>query len=214
MKINMCHLTFRTTYTSAVAPLLSLAMKLRNQSISDEEFASKTQETKEQIPKVMEAPSSHLGIRHIQNIFIEQEERLYHWADDRKCRAENNLSERDLRPTHRQTPQETSSSSDGDLRRSVQVFRRIREGKYLGRIPSPTAHPVSSDRTSTASPDINLRRVQSLFRHLGRIIPRPPTFETVQRFNRTDRKRAGGDHRQFTLLCWWRRRNVGYYDRS
>jgi hypothetical protein len=47
----------------------------------------------------MDAPSRHLGIRRIQEIFRANADRLYPWADDRRVPAENNLAERDLRPT-------------------------------------------------------------------------------------------------------------------
>jgi hypothetical protein len=40
-----------------------------------------------------------MGIRRIQGVFRENEERLYHWARDRMVPAENNLAERDLRPS-------------------------------------------------------------------------------------------------------------------
>jgi len=41
----------------------------------------------------------HLGIRRIQDIFQDHASRLYHWVDNRQVPAENNLAERDLRPT-------------------------------------------------------------------------------------------------------------------
>jgi transposase len=41
----------------------------------------------------------HLGIRRIQEIFQDNAPRLYHWVDKRQVPAENNLAERDLRPT-------------------------------------------------------------------------------------------------------------------
>jgi transposase len=44
-------------------------------------------------------PGTHLGIHRIQEIFRAHADRLYHWADDRRVPAENNLAERDLRPT-------------------------------------------------------------------------------------------------------------------
>jgi hypothetical protein len=47
----------------------------------------------------VESPAQHLGIRRIQDIFQENASRLYHWADSRSVPADNNLAERDLRPT-------------------------------------------------------------------------------------------------------------------
>jgi transposase len=88
-----------TAFVSTVAPQLALAMGLRAQPISDAEFARQAVALKAQIIASMDAPSHHLGIRRIQEIFRAHVDRLDHWADDRRVPAENNLAERDLRPT-------------------------------------------------------------------------------------------------------------------
>jgi transposase len=86
-------------FVSTVAPLLALAMGLRGQPISDAQFLLKASEVKGQIKAAMQTPAQHMGIRRIQDIFTEREGRLYHWADNREVPADNNLAERDLRPT-------------------------------------------------------------------------------------------------------------------
>jgi transposase len=86
-------------FVSTVAPLLALAMGLRGQPISDAQFLLKASEVKAQIRTAMEASAQHMGIRRIQDIFTEHGGRLYHWADNRQVPADNNLAERDLRPT-------------------------------------------------------------------------------------------------------------------
>jgi transposase len=86
-------------FVSTVAPLLALAMGLRGQPVSDAQFLSKASEVKAQIQAAMQAPAQHMGIRRIQDIFTEQKGRLYHWADNREVPADNNMAERDLRPT-------------------------------------------------------------------------------------------------------------------
>lgn len=86
-------------FVSVMAPLLTAAMNLRRQPISDNEYNTKAADIKAQIIAAVESPAIHLGIRHIQNIFHENTHRMYHWADDRRVPAENNLAERDLRPT-------------------------------------------------------------------------------------------------------------------
>lgn len=49
-------------------------------------------------PKASRRPAAwHTGVRRIQSIFRENEERLHSWARDRTVPAENNLAERDLR---------------------------------------------------------------------------------------------------------------------
>jgi len=87
------------TFVSTLAPLLSLAMGLRNQRLSDQEFLQKATQLKAEILEVVESDAQHLGIRRIQDLFRENQQRLYHWAQDRRIPAENNLAERDLRPT-------------------------------------------------------------------------------------------------------------------
>jgi transposase len=86
-------------FVSIMAPLLTTAMNLRSQPIPDEEYYAKAAGIKAQIIAAVEASAVHLGIQHIQNIFHENAHRLYHWVDNRRVPAENNLAERDLRPT-------------------------------------------------------------------------------------------------------------------
>lgn len=86
-------------FVSVMAPLLASAMKLRTQPIQDAEFYAKAAEIKAQIIAAVKTPAMHLGIRRIQDIFQDNAPRLYHWANDRQIPAENNLAERDLRPT-------------------------------------------------------------------------------------------------------------------
>jgi transposase len=86
-------------FVSTVAPHLALAMGRRAQPISDDEFSRQAVALNAQIMASMDAPAHHLGIRHIQEIFRAHADRLYHCADDRRVPAENNLAERDLRPT-------------------------------------------------------------------------------------------------------------------
>jgi hypothetical protein len=86
-------------FVSTFIPLLTLAMGLRNQRLSPAQFQRKATQVKSQIRAAVENPAQHLGIRRIQDIFRENDSRLYHWAEDRNVPAENNLAERDLRPT-------------------------------------------------------------------------------------------------------------------
>jgi transposase len=87
------------SFASVMVPLLTEAMQLRNQPITDEVFYAKAAEVKDQITAVVQAPAVHMGIRRIQDIFVENAHRMYRWAEDRRVPAENNLAERDLRPS-------------------------------------------------------------------------------------------------------------------
>lgn len=87
------------TFISVMVPLLTEAMQLRNQPITDEVFYDRAAEVKAGIIAAVASPAAHLGIRRIQDIFDENAHRMYHWTEDRRVPAENNLAERDLRPT-------------------------------------------------------------------------------------------------------------------
>ena len=87
------------TFVATLAPLLALAMKLRAQPIIDAQFYTKAARLKKQITEAANRPAHHFGIQRVQNIFRQNPERLYHWVKDRRVPADNNLAERDLRPT-------------------------------------------------------------------------------------------------------------------
>jgi transposase len=87
------------TFVSVVAPLLSLAMGLRGQPIKDDEFYTRAARLRADIKAAMAQPAKHAGIRRIQDIFTQHEPRMFQWADNRAVPADNNLAERDLRPS-------------------------------------------------------------------------------------------------------------------
>ena len=69
---------------------------------------------------VCRSPAHHLGIRAVQDIFTDHEDRLFHWVEDRRVPADNNRAERDLRPTVIARKVSFGSSSDaGAETRSV-----------------------------------------------------------------------------------------------
>lgn len=88
-----------TCFVGTFAPVLAEAMHLRNQSISDKEYYKKASLIKQKILEIINFPANDPGIKEIQIIFKENEERLYHWVTDRNVPAENNKAERELRPT-------------------------------------------------------------------------------------------------------------------
>jgi len=87
------------SFSHALAPLLSEAMGLRSSSISRAAFQRQARRVKQRILRVIQHPAQHPGIQRIQDIFRRNPRRLYHWAADRRIPAENNLAERDLRPS-------------------------------------------------------------------------------------------------------------------
>jgi transposase len=86
------------TFVAVFAPLLATAMHLRALPIPDAQFYEQATRVKTQIIEAVHAPAQHLAIGRIQEIFHDNQNRMYHWAQDRQIPADNNLSERDLRP--------------------------------------------------------------------------------------------------------------------
>ncbi len=87
------------TFVGVLAPLLATAMHLRSLPITDAEFYEQATKVKGQIMEVVHACAQHLALRRIQEIFHDNADRMYRWAEDRRVPADNNLAERDLRPT-------------------------------------------------------------------------------------------------------------------
>jgi len=85
-------------FVSELAPLLARAMRLPGKQLNRTQFLDQARQTRQEIKLAVHAPAQHPGIQRIQNIFREKAKRLYHWAKDPKIPADNNRSERELRP--------------------------------------------------------------------------------------------------------------------
>jgi len=108
------------SYVSVLIPLLAQAMHLRTQSLSDKKYYQQAQQIQNKIMEINQAPAQHLAIRAMQDLFNTNEHRLYHWVRDRRVPPDNNLAERDLRPTVIARKVSFGSSSDaGAKTRSV-----------------------------------------------------------------------------------------------
>jgi hypothetical protein len=78
---------------------LKSAMKLRKKGLEIADFRIQASEIKNKILNICRTRYNHLGIIRIQDIFLTKEDRLFLWVFHPKIPAENNLAERDLRPT-------------------------------------------------------------------------------------------------------------------
>jgi transposase len=120
------------SFAGILIPLLSQAMHLNSQDIPDKEYYRKAKKLKKQIMRVCRSPAQHLGIRAFQDIFTTHEDRLFHWAEDRRVPADNNRAERDLRPTVIARKVSFGSSSDvGAETRSIlmSVLHTLNKGR-------------------------------------------------------------------------------------
>lgn len=86
-------------FAATLIPVLAAAMHLQSQPLSEPEYGAQAVAIQQQIVATVEQSAQHLGIRHVQEIFREHPDRLYHWVHDRRVPADNNRCERDLRPT-------------------------------------------------------------------------------------------------------------------
>ena len=85
-------------FVGTLAPLLAQAMQLRSRGLKLKEFRQQARRIKAAIIQSVQAPAQHPGIQKVQNIFRENQKRLYHWARHPDIPAENNRAERELRP--------------------------------------------------------------------------------------------------------------------
>jgi transposase len=99
-------------FTGTLIPLLAEAMHLASQNISDKGYSRAAERLKTKIMAVCRSPAHHLGVRALQDIFVDHEDRLFHWVADRRVPADNNRAERDLRPTVIARKVSFGSSSD------------------------------------------------------------------------------------------------------
>jgi hypothetical protein len=85
-------------FVRELAPLLARAMHLPGMGLNRAQFLELARQTRRDIKLVIQAPARHPGIQKIQNLFREKAQRLYHWAKSPNIPADNNRSERELRP--------------------------------------------------------------------------------------------------------------------
>jgi len=86
------------SFVEALVPQLANAISLRTLNITNRQFKRQAAKIKRAIIDIVNHQANHPAIQNIQDIFREKAKRLYHWADDRKVPADNNLAERELRP--------------------------------------------------------------------------------------------------------------------
>lgn len=85
-------------FVQTAATLLGETMRLRSQKISDAEYLIQAKELQSKIEAVMNTFAQHPGVQRIQDIYRKHKKRMYHWTRDRNIPADNNFSERELRP--------------------------------------------------------------------------------------------------------------------
>ena len=143
-------------FTGTLIPLLAEATHLASQDISDKEYSRAAGRLKTKIMAVCRSPARHLGIRAVQDIFVDHENWLFHWVTDRRVPADNNRAERDLRPTVIARKVSFGSSSDaGAETRSVLMSVLHTLNKRRGQQSLESAFKEILDEIAN-NPDTNL----------------------------------------------------------
>lgn len=84
-------------FVNRLAPLLADAMQARIKYPERSRFLPHARAIKKHIVQAVGHSARHPGIQAIQNIFRDNPDRMYHWAEHPDIPAENNFAERDLR---------------------------------------------------------------------------------------------------------------------
>ena len=77
---------------------LTKAMKLKSKLLSQQKYVIEARKIKKEIMRICREEANDLGVQGIQNIFRENEEKLFHWVENPLIPCENNYGERQLRP--------------------------------------------------------------------------------------------------------------------
>ena len=86
-------------FANALVPLLSEAMTLRTACAGNPVvYFVQAASIRHRIEQVVIASARHPSVQHIQDIFRENQDRLWHWTEDPRAPVENNAAERGVRP--------------------------------------------------------------------------------------------------------------------
>ncbi len=85
-------------FVGALAEQLDRAMKLRHRRLGRRKFKRQAAQIKKAILRIIHDSAHHPAIQSVQDVFRLNSDRLYHWGEDPRIPAENNLAERQLRP--------------------------------------------------------------------------------------------------------------------
>lgn len=123
-------------FAADLKPLLAEAVSLRNQKVSVEDYLARAAELQKEIMKVCESEAEHPAVQHIQNIFREEPERLFQWVSSPDVPADNNYSERELRPIVIARKISFGSQSERGLKTREILMTVAHTAKCRGRDPA------------------------------------------------------------------------------
>jgi hypothetical protein len=87
-----------TIFCDDLMEQLTKAMKLKSRSLSGQKYVSEARKIQKEIMRICHEEANDSGVQSIQNIFRENENKLFHWVENPNIPCENNFGERNLRP--------------------------------------------------------------------------------------------------------------------
>jgi len=85
-------------FAADLKPQLIAAIELRTKGLSIKKYRQCADAIQKKIIKICAAPARHPAVQYIQNIFCEQQDKMFQWVESPDIPAENNFAERELRP--------------------------------------------------------------------------------------------------------------------
>ncbi len=86
-------------FAAELSPKLAEAVSLRTRNLSLEDYRQKARQLQQEIETICNAQAQHPAVQHIQNIFRENNDKMFQWVNSPEIPADNNFAERELRPT-------------------------------------------------------------------------------------------------------------------
>jgi len=141
-------------FVDLFSPLLSQAMGLRGKKLENDIFLAEALAVKEKILQAVNAEANHPGIQKIQDIFRENDLKLFHWTESQDVPADNNFAERDLRKTVIARKISYGSQSErGRKTRSV-IMSILHTAQKNGRDPAATFEKIIGELQSGNRSDL------------------------------------------------------------
>lgn len=142
-------------FAAKLKPLLTNAVTLRSEKLSRKDYCKKAEQLKTQIMEVCNQQARHPAVQHIQNIFRENQHRLFQWIKSPDIPADNNYSERELRPIVIARRISFGSQSEQGLKNRETLMTILHTAKCRGYDPAEFLENVLNVLAENKNADIS-----------------------------------------------------------
>lgn len=142
-------------FAADIKPLLSKAISLRSQEVDLTEYLKEAMELEKKIMNICNKHANHPAVQYIQNIFRENQDKLFQWVKSPDIPADNNYAERELRPTVIARKISFGSQSEGGLKTREKLMTVLHTAHTHGRDPSEFLKRVLDTISDDPNADIS-----------------------------------------------------------